>query len=307
MITTTHQTQKDNTGKAVVLMLTGCGLLTANDALMKSLVSTLPVTQILGLRGFFALFVVLLLAPAVGGFGRLRARRTRDVMLCSGLLVLNIFIFPFSLPYLPLADAIILAYTSPIWVAALAPLLIHETTNWQQWMAVLIGFCGACLVIKPGSDIHWAVLLPLVVALMVGLRDIVTRKIAHRESALAIVTYTNVMAIAVGLAFAPWAWAPVSHAEWFKIAVAGVLFSTSQILMVEAFRHAAATVLSTFKYSSILFAAVFGYLFWGEVLDFYVLTGAILITFSGVIIVRYRHRSAQTNNTRLPTTTGGEK
>jgi drug/metabolite transporter (DMT)-like permease len=291
MTATRDHRHKDQTGKAIILMLIGCGLLTANDALMKSLVSTLPVTQILGLRGFFALTVVLLLAPLVGGFNRMRARRARDVLLCSGLLVLNIFIFPFSLPYLPLADAIILAYTSPIWVVALAPLLIHETTRWQQWAAVLIGFCGACLVIKPGSDIHWAVLLPLLVALMVGLRDIVTRKIAHRESALAIVTYTNVMAIAVGLTFAPWAWSPVGHAEWLKIALAGFLFSSSQIIMVEAFRHAEATVLSTFKYSSILFAAVFGYLFWGEVLDFYVLTGAILITFSGVLIVRYRQPS----------------
>ena len=95
IIQTTRSVQ---TAKAIVLMLIGCGLLTANDALMKSLVTSLPVTQILGLRGVFALLVVLLLAPAVGGFAKLRAKRVRDVAICSGLLVLNILSFHSACP-----------------------------------------------------------------------------------------------------------------------------------------------------------------------------------------------------------------
>lgn len=291
MITSLPYSHQRSLYKGILLMLIGCGLLTANDALMKSMVESLPVGQILGLRGVFALLVVLLLAPWVGGRAKLRVHRLRDVTLCSGLLVMNIFIFPFSLPYLPLADAIILAYTSPIWVVALAPLLIGERTGWQQWLAVAIGFVGACLVIKPqGGTIHWAVSLPLFVALLVGLRDIVTRRIAARENALAIVAVANLMAIVMGamtMLSGVVAMTPVLLVQLF---LAGLLFSVSQILMVEAFRLVEATVLSTFKYSSILFAAAFGYLFWGEVLDSSVFAGAILITLSGLVIVRYRHQ-----------------
>jgi drug/metabolite transporter (DMT)-like permease len=288
-------------GKGIALMLVGCGLLTANDALMKSLVESLPLGQVVGLRGIFALGVVLLLAPWVGGFARLRANRQRDVILCSGMLVFNIVVFPLCLLHMPLADAIILAYTSPIWVVALAPLLIKEKTCWQQWGAVLVGFGGACLVIKPvGGVIHWAVFLALAVACMVGLRDIVTRKIAARESALSIVAYTNFFSILVGLMSLPLGWAPISGFQLGQLALAGLFFSVAQILMVEAFRLVEATVLSTFKYSSILFAAVFGYLFWGEVLDALVWVGAMLIVLSGLVIVRYRHKPMPTISNVLP-------
>ena len=250
-------------------MLVACGLLTANDALLKSLVSALPLGQVIAIRGFFALIVVVMLAPKVGGFARLRAKRHRVVLLCSGLLVANIVLFPLSLPHMPLADAIILAYTSPIWVVALAPILLSERVRWQQWLAVLLGFVGACLVIKPGSGaFNWAVILPLIVAFLVGLRDMLTRKIAGDETALSIVAYTNGLTIIAGMAMLPLGWEEISRLQLGQLALAGILFSVAQVMMVEAFRLVEATVLSTFKYSSILYAALFGYVFWGDLLDF---------------------------------------
>lgn len=253
--------------RGIFLMLLGCGLLTANDALMKSLVTALPLGEVLALRGIFALIVVFLLAPRVGGVARMRANSHRNVLLCSGLLVFSIVVFPLSLPYMPLADAIILAYTSPIWVVALAPILISERSRWQQWIAVIIGFIGACLVIKPDNgSVHWAVLLPLLVACLVSLRDMVTRKIADSESALSIVAYANRLIIIVGVAMLTLGWQTPSGFQFGQLAVAGLCFSVAQILIVEAFRLVEATVLSTLKYSSILYAAVFGYFFWGDVL-----------------------------------------
>lgn len=282
-------------------MLLACGLLTANDALLKALVESLPVGQVIGIRGVFALGIMLALLPWMGGIRKVRANRVRHVVLCSGLLVFNIVVFPFCLPYLPLADAIILAYTSPIWVVFLAPLLLNEKNRWQQWFAVFIGFLGACLVIKPGAGgLHLAVLIPLLVALGVGLRDIVTRKIASSESAVSIVAYTNFFSIVIGLMSVPLGWLPINNLQLMQLAFSGILFSIAQLLMVEAFRHAEATILSTFKYSSILFAAGLGYLFWGERLDQLVLTGALLIMFSGLMIVRYRNTPVSPMATVLP-------
>ncbi|MFT5112924.1 MAG: drug/metabolite transporter (DMT)-like permease [Parasphingorhabdus sp.] len=287
--------------RGVLLMLMGCALLTANDAMMKSLVSSLPLGQVLAMRGIFALGGVLLLAPWVGGYQRMRANRHRNVLLCSGLLVFNLVLFPMSLPYMPLADAIILAYTSPIWVVAMAPLLLAERVNWQQWAAVLIGFAGACLVIKPGVDsFNWAVVLPLIVAVVVGLRDIVTRKIASGESALSIVAYTNVLVIVVGMAMFPLGWESLNREQLFLLAICGVFFSISQLMMVVAFRSVEVTVLSTFKYSSILYAALLGYWFWGDVLGLRALIGAIFIVISGLVIVRYRHKPLVTGSEVLP-------
>ena len=286
---------QSNTFKGVGLMLLGCGLLTANDALMKSLVSALPLGQVIFLRAITAFITVMLLMPWVGGVARLKMHRVSSVLLCGAMLVFNIVVFPYCLPYMNFADAIILAYTSPIWVVALAPLLIREKTRWQQWVAVLIGFVGAVFVIKPGGgSLHWVVAVPLVVALMVGLRDIVTRHIAARESALSIVACANFLSILAGAAMLPLGWtAPTSTQIWQLIA-AGVFFTVAQMLMVESFRLMEATVLSTFKYSSILYAAAFGYLFWGEWLDLWAMLGAVFIVVSGIIILRYRHKPAPT-------------
>jgi drug/metabolite transporter (DMT)-like permease len=277
--------------KGISLMLIGCLVLTAGDALMKSLVQSLPVGQTVGLRALFALATVLLIVPWAGGFHRLRVRAPGKVLLVSGLLVFNLFVFPISLRYLPLADAIILAYTSPIWVVALAPVLLKEQVGWRQWLAVLVGFLGACLVIKPGASIHWAVLLPLVVALSVGLRDIATRKIAATEHALAIVFIANALTIVIGMTTLPFGWVEVDLTQWGQMAVSGLFLSVAQILMIEGFRLVEASVLSIFKYSSIVFAALFGYLFWGELLDFPSMMGALLIMSSGLLIVHYRHRT----------------
>ena len=286
--------------KGIALMLLGCGILTAGDALMKSLVSGLPVAQTVGLRAIFAMATVLVLAPMVGGYTRLKAINPGSVLLVSGLLVFNLFAFPASLRYMPLADAIILAYTSPIWVVALAPLLLKEQVRWQQWIAVLLGFAGAAFIIKPGGTLHWAVILPLIVGLTVGLRDIVTRQIAARERSLSIVFYANAMTLIAGLLALPFGWVPVDAGQWTRLAIAGVFLSVSQIMMIEGFRLVEASVLSTIKYSSVLFAALFGYLFWGELFDLPGLIGAILIIFSGILIVHFRQRPTSVPADILP-------
>ena len=282
-------------------MLLGCGLLTANDAFMKSLVSSLPLGQVIFLRAITASITILLLLPLVGGAARLKIHRYRSVLLCGSLLVFNIVVFPLCLPHMHFADAIILAYTSPIWVVALAPWLLKEQVGWRQWLAVTIGFVGAALVIKPeGGALHWAVAIPLVVACMVGLRDIVTRHIAKRESAVSIVASANLLSILAGAALLPFGWQTPEQTQIYQVIAAGVFFTLAQMLMVEAFRCMEATVLSTFKYSSILYAAAFGYLFWGEWLDWWALTGAILIVVSGLTILRYRQKPAPTMEDVLP-------
>lgn len=287
--------------RGILLMLVACGLLTANDAFVKAVVTSLPLGQVIAIRGLFALATVLLLAPRVGGYGRLMARNQRAVLLCSGLLVINIIVFPLGLPHMPLANAIILAYTSPIWVVALAPIFLSERVRWPQWGAVLIGFVGAFLVVKPGSSgFNWAVIFPLSVAFLVGVRDMVTRRIAGSESALSIVAYANVLTIVAGLLMLPFGWDTMTSYQVGQLFLAGVFFSVSQLMMVEAFRMVEATVLSTFKYSAILFAALFGYLFWDEILDMAALMGAVLIVISGLVIVRYRHKPLATGSEVLP-------
>ena len=119
-------------------------------------------------------------------------------------------------------------------------------------------------------------------------------------SALSIVAYTNLFSIVIGLLTLSLGWQPINALQFGQLALAGLFFSLAQVMMVNAFRLVEASVLSTFKYSSILFAAAFGYLFWGEVLDLFVWVGAALIAVSGVVIVHYRHKPMPTISDVMP-------
>ena len=276
-----------------VLLVVGAGLLTANDALIKIAINSHALGQVILIRSVFSMLTVLVCLPLLGGWQNLRIKSGRGVTLCAGLLVVSVLIFPISMRYLPLADAIILAYTSPLWVIILAPVLIRERTWWPQWLAVALGFFGACLVVKPGFGMHWAVTLPLFVALLVGLRDIVTRRIAATENPIAILALANLMAMLIAAVLAPFNWQPMLPSMWGVLAGAGVLFAVSQVIIVMAFRYAEAAVLSTLKYSAILFAVLYGYGLWGDLPDLLALVGAACIILSGIAIIRFRRTPAE--------------
>jgi drug/metabolite transporter (DMT)-like permease len=276
-----------------ILLVVGAGLLTANDALIKIAINSHALGQVMLIRSVFSMLTVLVCLPLLGGWQNLRIKSGRGVTLCAGLLVVSVLIFPISMRYLPLADAIILAYTSPLWVIILAPVLIRERTWWPQWLAVALGFFGACLVVKPGFGMHWAVTLPLFVALLVGLRDIVTRRIAATENPIAILALANLMAMLIAAVLAPFNWQPMLPSMWGVLAGAGVLFAVSQVIIVMAFRYAEAAVLSTLKYSAILFAVLYGYGLWGDLPDLLALVGAACIILSGIAIIRFRRTPAE--------------
>lgn len=268
------------------LMMLGCALLTVNDALMKALVSDIPIGELVAVRALAGLGVTLIASRFLGGPAKLRPQNRRNVMVLTGLLLLTLFLFPVSLRYIPLADAIMLAYLSPVVVAALAPLFLNEQVGWRRWSAVLLGLAGVGLVVNPGSgnSLHWAVVLPISVAVLVGIRDILTRRYIRGESPLALSLMVNLAALAVGGATALGGWVQLNGEQIAMALAAGALMTTAQIMMTTAFLHADAAVLSCLKYTSIIWAAAFGWIFWREGLAPLDWLGALLIALSGVII-----------------------
>jgi drug/metabolite transporter (DMT)-like permease len=268
-----------------LLMLAGCALLTGGDAVMKQLVSDLPVGQVVSLRGFAGFVMAVAAAPLIGGFDMLRPRNPRNVGILTGLLLINLFLFPTSLRFIPLADAIMLAYLSPVVVAALSPWLLAEQVGWRRWSAVALGLMGAALVINPeGESLHPAIAAPLIVAFLVGMRDMLTRRYIKGESALALVAMVNLAAGVTGLASLPLGWETLRADHWWLIAAAALLLTVSQFLIAASFRYADAAVMSCLKYSAIVWAAALGWFIWGEALSAGDWAGAALIAASGVVI-----------------------
>ncbi len=279
----TAERQSAQTGFA--LMLIGCATLTINDAIMKTLVAELPLLQTVSLRGVAGLVFTVAAAPLMGGFRMLVPRNPRTAGLLTGFLICNLVLFPLSLRYIPLADAIMLAYLSPVVVVALSPWLLGERAGWRRWSAVVVGLIGAALVIDPGGGtVHPAFAAPLAVAVIVGLRDMLTRKFIHGENTLALVMLANLGGASVGLASIPVGWEPISGDQLWLLPLAGAFLTVSQFVMAASFRYADAATLSCLKYSSIIWAAGLGWIFFGETLGLNDWIGAALIAFAGVLI-----------------------
>ena len=120
------------------------------------------------------------------------------------LVIVGAFSFVSGLAYLPLADAIAISCAGPLFVTALASPLLGESVGWRRWSAVLAGFIGILLIMRPGGAvIQWAVLFPLAASLTGAFRDILTRHLSSQETTVALLFYTSVGVTLAGLATIP--------------------------------------------------------------------------------------------------------
>ncbi|MBS1219562.1 MAG: family transporter, partial [Proteobacteria bacterium] len=161
--------------RSLLLMTLGIALLTANDAASKYLVQSYPVGQVIGLRQAATLLVLI---PYVMVFSRWRAVRVVDWpgQLTRGTLFIagSVFIV-LSLAELPLATAITMLFASPIFMVVLSAPLLGERIGRHRWIAVIGGFAGVLIILRPGAEsFQWALLLPLLAALVNALRDVLT-------------------------------------------------------------------------------------------------------------------------------------
>src|SRR5690606_961857 len=168
-------------GKGIGLTVGGTAIITFNDAIMKWLSAFVPVGEALGIRAGFAIPFICTLAALTGGWRTLRVGRWRAQLLRGALVVAGSFFFFFSVKYLPLADVVAIGFAGPLFTTALAPFFLGERVGWRRWAAVLTGFAGVLLMVRPQaaitSEFGWIVLLPLCGACTGAVRDIVTRKL----------------------------------------------------------------------------------------------------------------------------------
>ena len=277
--------------KGVLFMLAGSALLTVNDAVLKWLSADFPVGQMLFMRGIFVFLPIGFLVWRAGGLRALRVGDAGGHMLRAALVVCGTFLFITGLSYLPLADAIAITFAGPLFITALAPALLGEHVGWRRWSAVLIGFLGVLVMVRPtGAAIQWAALFPLVASLTGALRDIVTRRIAMGETSVSLLVTTTSAVVLGGLATAPLGWSPITAQDLGLFAFAGVVLGSAHFMLIEAFRFAEASAVSPFKYSNLIWAMIFGFAIWGHVPDAWTLGGSALVIGGGLYILHRETR-----------------
>lgn len=276
-----------NTLKGAVLATIGAALLTANDAVSKYLVESYPLGQVICLRQAATLLVIVPYVMLVTGWSALHVVSWPGQMTRGFLFIVGSVLMVQSLSLLPLATVITLVFASPTFVAAFSAPLLGERVSLNRWFAILLGFAGVVIVVRPGATaFQWALLLPVACAFSNAFRDIVTRRLARTETSIAILFWSTVIVMMAGLTSAPIGWQPLTGAAAAWFVAAGVFNAGAHFLLIEALRLAEASVIAPVRYTALIWATLIGFVVWGDVPDAWVVIGAAVIIASGLYMVR---------------------
>ncbi|MDH4094459.1 MAG: DMT family transporter [Betaproteobacteria bacterium] len=279
--------------------LVGIGLIsltyvffTLLDGSAKWLVQSVPVIVVVWLRFLtHTLIASALLFPLRGRAlvrtGHLRWHLVRGLMFCA-MTGINFW----ALQYLQLTVTASIFFTVPILIALVSAPLLGEKLDARRWAAILIGFAGVLVIVRPGSEsFHPAMLLSLANAVLYAAFNLMTRKLAAYDSPETIQFLPAVVASVVLAPFALAAWeSPQGWREWTLLCLMGVFGGTGHYLLAMAHRYAPASTLAPFLYQQILYMALFGYLVFGSVPDKAVWIGAAIVIASGLYLFARERR-----------------
>jgi len=275
-----------------VLMLIATLLFAATGAIIKHVSASLPNEMIVFLRNLIGLIA---LAPLFFHHGpELYTTRRLSAHLFRALAGLTaMYCYFYAIGHLPLAEAVLLNYTAPLFIPLAALLWVGEPFSHRLWWPIGIGFIGIGFILKPGLSLLAPVAL---VGLAAGMSSALAmagiRKLTNTEPAARVVFYFSLVSTVVSAIPMLWAWQTPEKALWFPLLMIGVLSTTAQILMTRGYASAPAAQVGPFLYAIVVFAALFGWAFWNEIPDNYSLLGALLVITAGVITIRLGGRKA---------------
>jgi len=271
-------------------MLCSVFILTLSDVLTKWLAAGYPPGQLICLRSLAVLLLILILSTPRRRWTGFRihnpgAHVVRGVFACAGS-----FLFVLGIGHVPLANAMSIGFAGPLLITALAVPMLGEQVGWRRWSAVLVGFAGVLVILRPGAEgFHWAALALLCGTVFGSLRDIVTRRISATESSSSLLITTNACMVAFGLLSIMQGWNLPTLRDGALLAASGLLIGSGHYLQIEAFRQAEAGTVVPFRYTALLWATLFGWLVFGDIPGPATFAGAALVIASGLFIL-YRER-----------------
>ena len=273
--------------KAITFNLLAWVMLPIMDGFAKYLSSDLPVLQITWARYFFT---VAFTFPIMFFFYRnqLKWSDKPKLQFIRGLILLiaNICFF-YSISVISLAKALTLAFVAPLIVTAFSPMFLGEKVGFRRWSAVVIGFVGSLVVIRPGFvEINLASLAALGTGVMYGFYLIITRKLSTSDNPLLTLLLTGIVGAVIITCVMPFVWVTPSLNQWSMMAAIGVFACIGHLFLILSLKYADASKLAPYSYFEIITNIIIGYYFFSDFPDNWTFLGLFIIVLSGIYISR---------------------
>jgi drug/metabolite transporter (DMT)-like permease len=279
----TYRDERSARLAGIGLMLLSIAMFSCGDALGKYIVATYSVGQLLWLRACAALIVLLPL------MWRQRAEFTRLErpwlqLLRVVLSTLEVAAFFLATVYLPLADVVTYYLACPIFVTALSPIVLREHVGWRRWSAILIGFCGVLIALRPSSQtVSWPALIALGGSISFAILMLTTRMLRATPD-IVLASSQFIGTFLLGAVLSPIGWVTPSFASLGLFAAAGCISVSALLCVNRSLKLAPAGVVVPYQYSMIVWAVMFGYAVFGDVPSIATIFGAAIIIGAGFYI-----------------------
>ncbi len=280
-------------GRAILAMMVAMAAFIVNDTLIKLASERLPLGEIIFVRSAIAGTVILAACLVTGTIRQLHHLKNRTVVIRTVAEIVSMLLYLVALFRMPIANATAILQALPLAVTAGAALFFNVPVGWRRWSAIIVGFIGVLMIVRPGLEGFdvWA-LVALASVLTVAVRDLVTRSMPATVPTLGVVLLALLSALVVGAGlFVTEEWVMPTQQELLWLAGAAGFLIVGFVTIIIAMRSGDISLVAPFRYSIILWAIVIGYVVWGDVPDPITVAGIVVIVAAGIYsLIRERKR-----------------
>jgi len=278
--------------KAIILNLSAWAVLPFMDTIAKYLSAEISFFQITWARYFFTVAWTL---PFMFFFFRKNIKWSENpklqILRGTTLLLANVCFF-YSISVISMAKALTLAFVAPLVTTALSPIFLDEKVGIRRWSAVIVGFTGSLVVIRPGFiEFNLATIAALGTGCFYGVYLIITRKLHTIDNPLLTLLITGVVGLIISSLFVPIVWLNLTQTQWLWLALMGIFACLGHLLIIYSLRYADASKLAPFGYFEIITNIILGYYFFKDFPDLWTFCGLLIIISSGVYVIRRELKS----------------
>ncbi len=281
--------------KAIILNLAAWSVLPIMDGMAKHLSTEIPVLQVVWGRYFF---MVLISLPITYFFFKNHLKWPSNFTIQffrSFFLFLSTLFFFYSISVLPLADSLTLMFIAPIIVTLLSAVILKEKVGIRRWIAVLIGFFGALIVIRPGfNEINLATLAAIGAGFSYALYIVSTRKLSSIDHPLLTLIFTGLSGCFIISVIVYWVWIPLNYYQWILLISLAAVGTLGHLLLILSLNYAEASKLAPLGYFEIVSNMIIGYIFFNDFPDKWIWIGLFFIISSGIYISFRENKKSQT-------------